>query len=212
MFYIPWCFIDSAMISCGVAYNANHEKKGAAPTWDRIVSVYVWIIEMDPSPPKKMIGWNHCMHLWLKNYVALRLVKKGERLTTSANLITFAMSALWHGFYPFYYVMFFMAALYSETCKDIYRAASLFDFNPPWLNYLIAQILSTILMNYFGVSLAMLTFEKGGNFMRGTYSFVFILVVASFAFVKMSGMVGYAKKVAEKRKALTAGAESKKEK
>ena len=109
------------------------------------------------------------------------------------------MSAIWHGFYPFYYVMFFMAALYVETCKDLYRASILFETIPEWLNYIIAQILVTFVMNYFGTSLAMLTFERGWNFMKGTYSFIFILVPVCFVLVKASGLVSYAKKLAAKR-------------
>ena len=80
MFYTPWCLLDSALISSGIAYDSQNGKK--SPTWDRICSVYVWALEMNPSPPQKMVYWNHTVHLWLKNHVALRLVNKGERLTS----------------------------------------------------------------------------------------------------------------------------------
>jgi len=209
MFYIPWCLTDSALIACGLAYKAG--PPGVGHTWDRIVSVYVWALESDPSPPAKMVYWNHGVHLWLKNHVALRLVKKGERLTTAPNMLTFLVSAFWHGFYPFYYIMFFMAALFVETCKDIYRARSLFAGIPAPISFIVAHFLVTLPMNYFGTSMCCLTFEKGWNFMKGTYSFVYILVPLTFVIVKMSGIVGYAKKLEAKKKALKGG-ETKKEK
>jgi len=200
---------DAALIACGLAYKAQPGAKG--DTWDRIVSVYVWGVEFDPSPPSKMIYWNHGVHLWLKNHVALRMVKKGERLSTAQNMITFGVSAFWHGFYPFYYIMFFMASLFAETCKDIYRARSLFAGIPDTVNFVLAHFFVTLAMNYFGVSLCCLTFEKGWNFMKGTWSFVYILVPLTFVLIKMAGIVGYAKKLEAKKKAAKDG-ETKKDK
>ena len=124
MFFIPWCFTDAALIACGLAFKSNGDK--GPDTWDRVVGVYIWDLETDPSPPAKMVFWNHTVHLWLKNHVAFRLVKPGERLTVAANMTTFLVSAAWHGFYPFYYIMFGMAALFVESCKDIYRSRILF--------------------------------------------------------------------------------------
>lgn len=209
MFYIPWCLTDSALIACGLAYKSNSPKIG--DTWDRIVSVYVWALESNPSPPAKMVYWNHTVHLWLKNHVAMRLVKKGERLTVLANLMTFLVSAFWHGFYPFYYIMFFMAAIFVETCKDIYRARILFAGIPPWVNFIGAHFIVTLAMNYFGTSMCCLTFENGFNFMKGTYSFVYILIPIVFGLVRVSGIVGQAKKLEDKKKALKDG-ETKKDK
>ena len=148
-----------------------------------------------------MVYWNHSVHIWLKNYVALRQVKPGEKLTTTANVITFLVSGFWHGFYPFYYVMFFMAALFVEACKDIYRARVLFSGIPAPFDYLLAQFFVTLVMNYFGATMSCLTFEKGAYFLRGTYCFVYLAIPAAFIGLKLSGIVSYAKKVEAKQKA-----------
>ena len=54
-------------------------------------------------------------------------------------------------------------------------------------------------MNYFGVSMSLLSFEKGGNFIKGTYGYVFVLIPLLFVIVKVSGMVGYAKRLEANR-------------
>jgi len=53
---------------------------------------------------------------------------------------TFIVSAFWHGFYPFYYVMFFFAAIMNEVAKDLYKSRVLFSkFVPKELHWIVAN-------------------------------------------------------------------------
>jgi len=54
-------------------------------------------------------------------------------------MLTFIVSAFWHGFYPFYYVMFFFAAVLAELSKDVYRSKILFEFIPPFMRNMVAK-------------------------------------------------------------------------
>jgi lysophospholipid acyltransferase len=92
------------MISCGIAYNGDNEKKQI--NWERIVNCSVWINETSPTPLEMMRVWNHQIHQWLKHYVQSRINAPGERVGLKATFGTFMVSAFWHGFYPFYYFMF----------------------------------------------------------------------------------------------------------
>jgi hypothetical protein len=47
--------------------------------------------------------------------------------------MTFIVSAFWHGFYPFYYVMFFVAAILGELTKDLYKSRIFFAFIPAFI-------------------------------------------------------------------------------
>jgi len=69
-------------------------------------------------------NWNHTVHMWLKNHVQERIVGG----TIAKTFITMTVSALWHGFYPFYYVMFIQTAFFVELSKDVYRSRALFSF------------------------------------------------------------------------------------
>ena len=118
----------------------------------------------------------------------------GKRPGLYETFVTFGVSALWHGFYPFYYFMFGLCACFVELAKDIYRARSLFDFIPAPFGHLLANALSMVVLNYCGVSFNQLTFERGGNFAKGTYYLVWIIVPSVLVIEKAIGLVGMAKK------------------
>lgn len=87
-------------------------------------------VETSTSCMTMLQCWNHQVHLWLKFYVQCRLVAKGQRAGTKETIIVFLVSAFWHGFYPFYYIMFFLAAILSEVTKDIFKSWILFQAIP----------------------------------------------------------------------------------
>ena len=53
-----------------------------------------------------------------------RLVEAGVS-SGSASFATFLVSGFWHGLYPFFYVMFFFAAILQECAKDAFKARAL---------------------------------------------------------------------------------------
>jgi lysophospholipid acyltransferase len=77
--------------------------------------------------------------LWLKHYVHLRATPKGQRAGPRESGLVFMVSAFWHGFYPFYYFMFFFAAILGEVCKDIYRARYIFRNIPYPISSILAK-------------------------------------------------------------------------
>lgn len=146
--------------------------------------------------------WNHQIHLWLKFYVSARLAEFGKRPTAAMNFATFLVSALWHGFYPFYYVVFFFAALATEANKDIFKSRILFkQFIPGFMRNFVANQASFLTLNYLGVSFASLTFERGLYFMYGTYFCVPIYLTVFVMISRTINLPGIAKKKEAKLKA-----------
>tara|TARA_B110000285_G_C14974893_1_gene538451 strand:- start:82 stop:504 length:423 start_codon:yes stop_codon:yes gene_type:complete len=140
------------------------------------------------------------------------MIAKGGKPTLAVSLGTFAISAFWHGFYPFYYVMFFMSALFVELSKEIYRCRILFSFIPSSMRHPIANIMCMIVLNYFGTSFNALTFERGLTFGAGQNHFVFILIPIVLFLVKSLGLVKKAKKIEEALKKKNEEKETKKDK
>ena len=140
------------------------------------------------------------------------MVEPSGKPTLLISLGTFTISAFWHGFYPFYYVMFFMCALFVELAKEVYRARILFNFIPEGLRNPIANILTMIILNYFGTSFNSLTFERGNIFGKMLYHFIFILVPITLFMFKTLGLAKRAKKIEEAIKKKQEGKESKKDK
>lgn len=83
-------------------------------------------------------SWNISIHNWLKNYVFLRVFRKTDKAVSfTPILMTFFVSAVWHGFYPGYFVFFIAAALYDYMFKIAGRIYLLFLWIPRPIRILI---------------------------------------------------------------------------
>jgi len=114
-------------------------------------------------------------------------------------MMTFMVSALWHGFYPYYYVMFFFAALNLELCKDIYKSRILFSWMPPMARHLLGNFCTLFAMNYFAISFCQLTFERGAHFGRATYYIGFASMVVGLIITRSLGIVKIAQRMEKKK-------------
>jgi lysophospholipid acyltransferase len=79
--------------------------------------------------------WNMMISAWLKNYVFLRVVRsrKGGNAGITPLLITFTVSAIWHGFYPGYFMFFIMSAIVDYVYKIAGRSYLLFMWMPRFM-------------------------------------------------------------------------------
>jgi lysophospholipid acyltransferase len=116
------------------------------------------------------------------------------------NMAVFVTSAFWHGFYPFYYIMFVFSAILSELAKDIYRSRIFFRWIPSPLNSIIANFLSMLMMNFMGISFMLLTFEKGWRFSSSVSHFVYIVITIFFVIFRFGGITKKAAKLEQKLK------------
>ena len=187
-YYGPFSFTTGAIIASGFGYNGfsiEPKTEKRVEKWDKVVGVYIWNVETGSSPNEMVKDWNHQVHLWLKFYVQNRLVPHGKRAGAKENLLTFLVSAFWHGFYPFYYVMFFGAALLTEVSKDIFKMRQIFAFLPIPARMVLANVFSMLGMNYLGILFNALTFENGLKFMSETY-YLFYVFCFSFLIISRS--------------------------
>ena len=102
-------FMEAGPIASGLSFNGVVDGQ---PRHDRIKSVNVWTISTATTVKDMFANWNMSVHEWLKNYVFLRLLdsKKKGSSTFTASMTTFFVSAIWHGFYPGFFVFFAGAA------------------------------------------------------------------------------------------------------
>ena len=121
--------------------------------------------------------------------MAARLATKGVKPGIKESIQTFMVSAIWHGFYPYYYYMFFLCGVVVELAKDIYRSRVLFEFIPASMRHIVANLTTMFFMNYLGTSFGLLSFEKGGNLAKGTNYIMMILMLGSLVLEKSLGMV-----------------------
>jgi len=101
--------MEAGPIASGLAYNGVLEGKARH---NRIKSINVLKFYLACSVKDCFANWNISVHEWLKHYVFLRLLdsKKKDGSTFLASMTTFFVSAIWHGFYPGFFVFFAGAA------------------------------------------------------------------------------------------------------
>ena len=111
-YYIGFCFADSAILSSGIAYQKKDEKGN----FDKIKNINIIAIETCSSIRVFFQNWNISVHNWLKKYIYYRIfsdeeIKLSKNKQNIANALTFFVSALWHGFYLGYYIVFLHFAI-----------------------------------------------------------------------------------------------------
>ncbi|QLG74367.1 hypothetical protein HG535_0G02510 [Zygotorulaspora mrakii] len=127
-YYAAWTIAEAACILCGLGYN-GYDSKTQTIKWNRVQNIDIWHVEMAQSTRETFEAWNMNTNKWLKNYVYLRVAKKGKKPGFRSTLFTFLTSAFWHGTRPGYYLTFATGALF-QTCGRIYRR----NFRPMFLS------------------------------------------------------------------------------
>ena len=125
-YYVAWLLTYSSLIFSGMAYGENINKEGIKVR-DVEKGTYGSILynEVGMNSTEKMKYWNTSIHLWLKYNVYVRVLGSKGRFKNNrvvAAFCTYALSAIWHGFYPSYYVSFLMIYLFEQDglfLKDI---------------------------------------------------------------------------------------------
>ena len=85
--------------------------------FDRVQNIRIYDIEFSYRIYDFLTAWNISVHLWLKYYVFLRMINKGKSVSLKPILTTFVVSAIWHGFYPGYFLFFISAGLLDYNFK-----------------------------------------------------------------------------------------------
>lgn len=118
-YYGVWSLTEGACILSGMGYNGFDPKSGKV-FWNRLENVDPWSLETAQNSYGYLGSWNKNTNHWLRNYVYLRVTPKGKKPGFRASMATFATSALWHGFYPGYYLTFVLGSFIQTAAKSTY--------------------------------------------------------------------------------------------
>ncbi|KAG9307022.1 hypothetical protein G9A89_003073 [Geosiphon pyriformis] len=132
-YYLVWILAEGACILSGLGFNGYDEDGNAK--WDRVTNVDVFAYETADNIKTLLEAWNINTNKWLKNHVYLRITPPGKRGAFFATFATFTTSALWHGFYPGYYLTFISGAFVQSTHKAIRRKIRPFFLTPKLAPY-----------------------------------------------------------------------------
>ena len=163
-YLVGWCLMECGPIASGLSYNGRDEKTGEAKH-DRVRSCVIWELETSYRVKDFLAAWNISAHMWLKHYIFIRMLptgKKSAKSTAVASLATFIVSAIWHGFYPGFYVFFLGAGLMDYQAKIAGEVLSPYVEKklPGWLIYAISWLWCYLLCGYFATAFILLSFEN----------------------------------------------------
>lgn len=133
-YYGVWMLTEGACILSGMGYNGVDPHTGKV-SWDKLENVNPWGLETAQSPHVYLGNWNKNTNHWLRNYVYLRVTPKGKKPGFRASLATFVTSAIWHGFYPGYYLTFLLGAFLQTSAKRMSPSSFTYNFRPPHTNF-----------------------------------------------------------------------------
>jgi len=184
-YYFGWFLAEGACNATAVGYNGVD--KAGKPKWDRCSNMDVLSVELAPNIRSITTWWNIKTADWLKNYVYLRLTPEGQKPTLLATVATYGCSAFWHGFYPGYYLFFFMSAIVTEVAKDarrIIRPWFMVSEDKPKPTKIIYDVLCVVVtvwfLNYLGASFLLLSLQNSLVLYTNVFWFGHALILAMF--------------------------------
>jgi len=171
-YYFAWVLCDAGCNAAGFGYQEKAEKDGEGKVvkddktgepklvrnWNAVLNVDYPAVELATNFRSAMTGWNIATSNWLRRCVYER-APKGLELT-----MAFGMSALWHGFYPGYYLTFLSCALFQEVArllrKHLRPRIPLHNPVAAVLYHTSSTVLTLVSLNYLAAPFVVLSLEK----------------------------------------------------
>ncbi|KAG4304001.1 hypothetical protein PORY_002524 [Pneumocystis oryctolagi] len=118
-YYGIWKIAEGACVLSGMGDSVRDSDGNIVSYFFENISPYGF--ETAQSTKELLDAWNKSANRWLKYYVYLRVTSHGKKPNIMSSMITFITSALWHGFYPGYYLSFITGAFAQILGKYLRR-------------------------------------------------------------------------------------------
>lgn len=109
-YYVAWHLGEVISNTSGLGF-AGYDAKGKAK-WDLLSNMELWRFETCLSMRDSILAWNKTTQTWLRRTAYDRVPRKFSVLAT------YTLSAIWHGFYPGYYMTFLGGALFTVASRQ----------------------------------------------------------------------------------------------
>ncbi|XP_073945318.1 lysophospholipid acyltransferase 6 [Choristoneura fumiferana] len=110
-YYHAWLLSEAICNNCGMGFN-GYDNNGT-PKWDKMSNIDVFGFEFAQNFRSAVTSWNKNTNAWLR-YVAY---ERGGAAWRTARV--YALSAIWHGFHPGYYLTFLAGGLFTVAARKI---------------------------------------------------------------------------------------------
>ncbi|KAL5493207.1 hypothetical protein EMCRGX_G014354 [Ephydatia muelleri] len=114
-YYFIWLLTESINNYIGLGFSGYKEGK---PVWDVCKNVHLLDAEFGTNFRAVINGWNVTTSLWLRRVCYDRVPPS---FVISPTMTVWLVSAMWHGFYPSYYLTFVCCGFITEAARKMRR-------------------------------------------------------------------------------------------
>lgn len=122
-YYHAWLLSEAICNNCGMGFN-GYDNNGT-PKWDKMSNIDIFGFEFAQNFRTAVASWNKNTNAWLRGVAYSR---GGAAWRTTR---VYALSAVWHGFHPGYYLTFFAGGLFTVAARKIRNLARPMFLNSP---------------------------------------------------------------------------------
>jgi lysophospholipid acyltransferase len=199
-YYSGFKLMESSVIFCGLSYNkkkielkeSNSEKtkEEYIDDFSKIESIRIYNFECEINPNEKVNYWNRTVHYWLKYQVFFRLINLEHKFFNKnfalASLIVFLISAVWHGFYPGYYLFFIQLYFIQQIAKMLEEKLDFFKKvkQSNLLVQIICNLISIFVIGSLGFAFCVLDVYKAIKFYKAFYFIPNLFVLLMYVYLK----------------------------
>ncbi|KAK5650034.1 hypothetical protein RI129_001063 [Pyrocoelia pectoralis] len=151
-YYFAWIFADAICNNAGIGFSGFNED--GSSNWDAFSNIHILKFEFSTSLRDSIEAWNIGTNRWLRIIVY-------ERVTKHATVLTYALSAVWHGFYPGYYLTFAGGALFTfaaRTMRRRFRHYFMYSYESKFIYDVLTFVLTRLAMAYVTFTFVLLEF------------------------------------------------------
>lgn len=173
--FIGFVSQETNFIACGQGYKPA--TKDEPENFNSLRVISIWSFESQISWTEAISKWNIQVHLWLKYYIMLRLMDRKKpkgQMQVGPMVVTFIVSAAWHGIQVGFFLMFFGFALCEYIVKtgERTKAAQFVTKNVPFHVYHpIKWFFQFFIGSYLVICFQMMTFERF-NFVHSHFYYI----------------------------------------
>ncbi|XP_058125230.1 lysophospholipid acyltransferase 6 [Anopheles ziemanni] len=155
-YYFAWLMADAICNNSGLGFNGYDKRDGVTPRWDMLSNIQVLEFEFGTNFRNCINAWNAGTNRWLRMVVFERVPKR------YGTVLTFSLSALWHGFYPGYYLTFATGALIvmaARIARKLFRPAFQRTAGTRALYDVLTLLVTRVFMGYATFPFVLLEFK-----------------------------------------------------
>ncbi|CAF3143433.1 unnamed protein product [Rotaria socialis] len=170
-YYFAFILAEAINNAGGLGLNGVDDK--GRPKWNLLTNIKPFQLETATSLKAILDLWNMQTVLWLRRICY-------DRMTKGRTLSVFVLSALWHGFYPGYYVCFVLAAFETYAGRGIRRTIRPYFQKNQVLKIVYACITwfgAQLALNFAVTPFSLMEIQKVWYFYKTWYFFVPVVSV-----------------------------------